>query len=104
MRQRAADLEAIHGREELLAPQRAAHQLNRFPRQPGEVGERLVLDLAALTVGAPQQVRLVHTPLMLPPRRYYMNSPTTRCHTRNHKDHTRTAPVSVSTYKSTNAE
>src|SRR5205807_1104107 len=77
VRQRALDLERVGGRQELLAPQRAAHQLDRLPRQAGEVGERLVSHLAALPVAAAKQVRLIHAPLILPLRRYYMNSPTT---------------------------
>ena len=46
-------------RRRALAAQRRPHRLDRLRRQVREVGERLVLDLAALPVGAPQQRRRV---------------------------------------------
>src|SRR5665213_2369966 len=55
-RQRALDLKRLTSRDVGLPAQRAADQLDYLRRQVREVRERLVLDLAVLAVGAPQQV------------------------------------------------
>lgn len=60
-RQRTLDLERLAGGDQALAAQRRPDQLDQLVRQMGEIRQRLLLDLAALAVGAPQQVRGVDT-------------------------------------------
>jgi hypothetical protein len=48
------------GGDERLTPKRGPQQLHLLIRQHRQVGQRLVLDLALRTVGAPQQMRLIH--------------------------------------------
>jgi hypothetical protein len=63
--QAAANLEAA-GREEALAGEAAADQVDDVVREVGEVADGLVLDLAALAEGAAQQVGLVDLALVVP--------------------------------------
>jgi hypothetical protein len=63
-RQRALDRKRRLGVDVAAALKRAADQLDHLVGQMREVRERLVLDLAALAIGAPQQVRDV---LAMPP-------------------------------------
>jgi hypothetical protein len=56
VRERAFDLKRLACGHELLTGERPAHELDHALGQVREVAERLVLDLAALAVTAPQQV------------------------------------------------
>src|SRR5450759_3820139 len=49
-------LQSFTGDHQRLAGQRGPHRLDRGVWQWGQVGQRLVLDLAAVTVGAAQQL------------------------------------------------
>jgi len=70
VRQRPGDGDRLAGRDHLLALQARVDQVDDVARQRGEVGHGLVLDLAAVAVGAPQVGRgvvpaaalLVHVP------------------------------------------
>ena len=59
VRQRPDDAELAAGRHQRLPLQRRLQCGDRLGGQPRQVGQRLVLHLAALAVGAPQQHRLV---------------------------------------------
>jgi len=59
VRQRPGDRHRLPGRHERGALQRRLDRLDRPPREPGQVRQRLVPDRAAVAVGAPQVRRLV---------------------------------------------
>src|SRR6266571_3462620 len=65
MGQRAHHFQILTGDHEGLAGQRGPDQLDGLGRQRGDVAERVVADLAAFPVGAPQQVRDV-LPVLVP--------------------------------------
>ena len=56
-RERALDLERVIGAHQRLAGQHPPDRVDRLRREMREVRERFLLDLPALTVGAPQQRR-----------------------------------------------
>ncbi len=70
VRQRPGDGDRLAGRDQMPALQSRVDQVDDVVRQDGEVGDGLVLDLAAVAVGAPQVRRgvvlaaalLVHVP------------------------------------------
>jgi hypothetical protein len=59
------DLEPLACDDMGLAAQRLADELDRLHGQVGEVGERLVLDLAVLAIGVAQKMGLVDLVLVL---------------------------------------
>jgi hypothetical protein len=63
-RQRTLDLERLVPLDVALAAQKASDQLDQRGRQVRQVGERLLLDLAALAIGAAQELGVV---LAIPP-------------------------------------
>ncbi len=71
--QAAHDLEPLLGGHEALAAQGAADQVDGLGRQMREVAHGLVQDLAALAVGAAEQVRLVGLAFVVPSRGGYVN-------------------------------
>ena len=73
VRQRALQLERIRRGQKLLALQAAPNQLDQVVGQVGEVGQRLLPDLAALAVAAAKQVGDVLLPFPLPARRDHMH-------------------------------
>ncbi len=82
VRQRALDPQRLLGGHERLTGKSPLDQLDHVPRQVREVAERLVLDLAALAVAAPQQRRLVHLPLVVATRRRHVHRTRSPWHTR----------------------
>src|SRR4029079_7805834 len=73
MRHRPRDGDRVPGRDQLAALQPGVDQVDDVVRQRGDVGHGLVLDRAAVAVGAPQVGRgviplaalLVHVPGLL---------------------------------------
>ena len=65
--QRALDLEGVTEQADRLAAQPRPHQLDQLLGQMGDVPDRLVADLPALPIRAPQQVGDVLPTLALPP-------------------------------------
>src|SRR5256885_1391660 len=65
-RQRALDLKRVREHPDRLAAQPRPHQLDQLLGQVGDVPDGLVLDLAALPIGAAQQMRDVLPPLPMP--------------------------------------
>ncbi len=65
MGQGSLDLEALTGSDMYLAGQGLPDQADGFARQVRQVGQRLVLDLAGLPVGAAQEGGLVDLVLVV---------------------------------------
>ena len=63
VRQRPQDRRCLRGGDQRGAFQRRLDRVGHGFRQPGQVGQRLVLDPGAVAVGAPQVPGLVFVPL-----------------------------------------
>ena len=73
MGKRTLDVEVLAGDHMGLARQGLSDEPDRLGRQVGKVGERLVLDLAALAIGVTQQMGLVDLVLVLTTCRRHMH-------------------------------
>jgi hypothetical protein len=75
MRQRAQDLKvpAIGCQQRLASEQATSNDVDEVGRQVGQVPEGLMFDLPAVSVGTPQEVRLVGLALVVPGCGGYVN-------------------------------
>jgi len=82
VRQRALDRERIVEVDELATGQDRTDPFDLARRQRGDVAQRLVLDLAVLALGAPQQRRLIRLALVVTTSNGDMDSPPALGHNR----------------------
>ena len=80
VRRRALDRQRLVEVDELAPGQDRADRLDLARLQRGDVAERLVLDLAVLAVGAPQQRGLIGLALVVTTREGNMDSPSALGH------------------------
>src|SRR5215510_16488122 len=80
MRLGSDDLEALICRNETLAAQTAAHQIDDVVGQMREIAKRLVLDLVAFAVAPAQQMAGILAALVGAPCRDDVNCPASWCH------------------------
>src|SRR5262249_4724469 len=82
MRLGSDDLEALICRNETLAAQTAAHQIDDVVGQMREIAKRLVLDLVAVAVAPAQQMAGILAALVGAPCRDDVNRSASLCHMR----------------------
>ena len=78
--QRAHALQGAIGGDEHFPAKPSANDFDQVIGQMGEVAQRLVLDLACVTIGAAQEMGLVDAALVPASRRGYMNCTASSCH------------------------
>jgi hypothetical protein len=78
-RQGPLDLKRLPDRHQRLPAQHPPDRVDRLRGQMGEVGQRFLLDLSALAIGAPKQRGVVHRLPRPPLRRDHVHRPARPC-------------------------